>query len=45
MENSWDPSTPIENLFKQIEDSQQLLSCSNIPFSDRQLVIIGFNNQ
>ena len=43
MENSWDPSTPIENLFKQIEDSQQLLLCSNIPFSDRQLVSIGFN--
>ena len=37
------PSNPIENLFKQIEDGNQYASYGNIPFSDSQLVNIGYN--
>jgi len=38
-----DPSNPIENLYKQIEKGQYYTSCSNIPFSDLQLVNIAYN--
>ena len=43
MNQPWDPSNPIENLFKQIEDGNQYASYGNLPFSDSQLVNIGYN--
>jgi len=43
MSTPWDPSNPIENLFKQIEDGQHYANCGHVPFSDQQLVNIGCN--
>ena len=43
MTQPWCPSNPIENLYKQIEDGNQYASYGNLPFSDSQLVNIGYN--
>ena len=43
MTQPWCPSNPIENLHKQIDDGNQHASCGNLPFSDSQLVNIGYN--
>ena len=43
MTSEWNPTNPIENVFKQIEDGQLYASCGNVPFSDLQLVNMAHN--
>ncbi len=44
MKAPFDPSQPIEELFQQIEDAQELATAADEPFTDSQLVSSAYNN-
>jgi hypothetical protein len=44
MKATWDPTTPIEGLFEQIDDGAAYASDGDDPFTDTQLVRYGYNN-
>ncbi len=41
MRTPWSPPTPIETLFKQLEDGKRMAALANEPIADSQLVRIG----
>jgi hypothetical protein len=44
MKTTWDPTTPIEALFAQINNGAAFAISGNDPFSDAQLVRFAYNN-
>jgi hypothetical protein len=44
MKAPWDPTTPIEGLFEQIDDGSAYAIAGRDPFTDTQLVRSGYNN-
>ena len=44
MKKTWDPTTPIEVLFAQIDDGTAFAISGDDPFSDAQLVRFAYNN-
>jgi hypothetical protein len=44
MKATWDPTTPIEGLFEQIDDGAAYATAGNDPFTDTQLVRFAYNS-
>jgi hypothetical protein len=44
MKTPWDPTTPIEGLFEQIDDGEAYASAGNDPFTNSQIVRIAYTN-
>lgn len=39
----WDPTTPIQTLFHQIQRAQNLVQAAGDPYTNKQLVLFGYN--
>ena len=44
MKQPWDATTPIELLFEQIDDGQAYATAGGEPYTDPQLVRLGYHN-